>query len=218
MAITDYTTLSAAIKSYCARSDSTFSAQIPNFVGLAEARIYDGYNPDELGDPLQSPPLRTKSMEASGTLTATAGVATLPSNYLSMRALYRAGDTAGITYLPPERAEVTGALTPAGWPLYYTITANQLRLVPAWSGTLSAHYYKRFSDLSPDAPTNELLEVHGYIYLEACLIEAFSFLQAGDLATGHASKLRGLVRGANRGASALRYSGPKRVVPRRAIP
>ena len=36
MAIADYDSLVAAIKSYAARSDSTFSARIPDFVALAE--------------------------------------------------------------------------------------------------------------------------------------------------------------------------------------
>lgn len=218
MAITDYDTLVATVKAYAARSDSTFSARMPEFVGMAEARLYDGFEPGRPDDPLHSPPLRSNLMEAAGTRTTVAGSVALPDDYLEMRSIYRSGDTVGLTYQPPERASVANAIEAAGLPVFYTIAANRLTLIPSWDGVLSINYWRRFDAISATNTTGDLIAAHGLAYLEATLIEAFSFLQAGDLAVGHAAKLRGMLRGINRSAARLRYSGPLRVRIRAALP
>lgn len=64
MAITEYTSLVAAIKVWCARQDSVFSAQIPNFVAMAEDRIYDGYGMK--GEATYSPPLAHQGYGSDG--------------------------------------------------------------------------------------------------------------------------------------------------------
>lgn len=212
MAIADYSTLVAAVKRYAARSDSTFSAAIPDFVGLAEERLYNGHG--DPGDPLYSPALRSSVMETSGTITVTDGAGPIPNDYLAMRKVSRSGDTLGLKYLAPERYEVQTQIETAGTPVWYTISGSTLSVVPVWDGDIEVIYWKRHTAITASNATGPLLTAHGLLYLEATLIEAFSFLQAGELAIGHATKLKGLVSGANRSASDLRFSGPLRVYQR----
>lgn len=215
-AIIDYDTLKSTVQSYCARTDSTFTARMPVFVGLAEDRLYNGHG--EPGEPLYSPPVRSRPMEATGTITITDGVGALPGDYLSMRKLFRPGDDVGLTYLAPERMAITGVSYPSGVPMHYTTEGDFLKLTPQWSGDLTVLYYKRHPEVSATSITGPLIVAHGLAYLEATLIEAFSFLQDGENAVGHAAKLRGLVSGINRSATDLRYSGPLRVRQRQWIP
>lgn len=216
MAITEYTSLVAAIKVWCARSDSVFSAQIPNFVAMAEDRIYDGYGMK--GEATYSPPLRTKAMEATGTVAITDGTGTLPTDILEPRKIYRSSDEAGLTYIPPERWSTVNAIEAAGTPAFYTIEGGTIKVTPTNSDDLSLLYYKRWPDITLGNPDGPIIEDHGMIYLEACLYEAFSFTQAVDLAVAHATRCRSLILGANKSAAALRYSGPLRVRHRQPIP
>lgn len=219
MAIADYSTLVAAIKTWCARNDSVFSAQIPNFVRMAEERIYNGVGEKGDGNPLYSPPLRSKAMEAETTITLTNGEGTIPDDVLLPRKLYRPNDQRGITYIQPERFDAVDAATSSGLPVYYTIEGSTIRVVPSSGAeTLTFAYYQRQPDLTSSAPTNNVLLAHDMIYLEACLVPAFTFIQAADQAVSHAAICRSLIQGANRTASAMRYAGPLRVRHRQPIP
>lgn len=217
MAIADYSTLVAAIKTWCARSDSVFSAQIENFIGLAESRIYDGYG--EKGEPAYSPPLRTKALETTGTITLTDGSGTVPTDFLQARKLYRSGDQSGITFIPPERFDTVDAATGSGLPVYYTVEGSTISVVPSSGAeTISLLYYRRLDPLSSGNPSNALLLSHDMIVLSAALYEAFSFMQAAEQALGHAARCRSMIQGANKTAAALRYAGPLRVRHRQPIP
>ena len=216
MAITEYSSLVADIKVWCARSDSVFSAQIPNFVVMAEERIYNGYGVK--GDPAFSPPLRTKAMETTGTVAMTDGVGTLPDDILAPRKIYRSSDEVGMTYIQPERWETVSAISGAGTPCFYTIEGGTIKVTPSSSDTLTLLYYKRWDAIAVGNPTGPIIEDHGMIYLEACLYEAFSFTQSVDLALAHAARCRSMIMGANKSAFALRYSGPLRVRHRQPIP
>ena len=216
MAIADYDSLVAAIKSYAARSDRVFSARIPDFVGLAEDRLYNGSG--EPGDPTYTAPVRSKALEAADTITLTAGVGTIPDDALELRRLYRADDRIGITYQPPERLSMLEANATGTLPVYFTVVGSELRTAPAYDGDLSIDYYKRYDPVTSSATTGVLLSAHSLLYLEACLFEAFSFMQEVELAMAHLAKLRGMIAGVNRTAAALRYSGPLRTRPRVVFP
>lgn len=215
MAITDYDQLVASIKRYCARSDSTFLAEIPQFVAFAEARLYNGHG--DTGHQLYSPPLRAKVMEATGTVTVTDGVGQIPSDYLAMRSISKSGITTGLTYMPPERFSVSINGVTSGEPVWYTIEGDTIKVCPVWSGDLSILYWKKHPDITSSNKTGPLIADHGLAYLEASLVEAFSFLQAGDLALGHVAKLNGMIDGINRSSNDLRFSGPLRVRTRVTI-
>jgi len=218
MIIADYDSLIASVKSYAARSDSSFNTALPVFVGLAEERLYNGQKDPGGNSGLDSDPLRISVMETSATLTLTSGAATLPDTYLAMRALARSGDTIGLKYLPPERQLVQIEIESAGTPVWYSIQGATLSVVPVWSGTLTAIYYQRFPAITSSNKTGSLMSAAGLCYLEATLIEAFAWMREPEIALGHAAKLRGMIGGINRSATELRYSGPLRVRQRMAVP
>jgi hypothetical protein len=217
MAITSYAGLLEALQKWTARSDSTFSNRVDDFIALAEDRILNGA--DLQGGPLYSPALKTVFLETTSILAIVAGIAPLPAGYLGARKITRPSDPIGIDYLPLERFEVFAAANPAGSPAYYTIEDGFLRVAPSYTGNLSVTYYAAPTRLAIDAPTNTLLTAHPMVYLTACLFEAFSWMQEPDLAMGHLSRLRAMIDGLNKTQTMRQFSGVNlRVQPRRPIP
>lgn len=215
--IIDYGTLKAEIQTWAVRPDTVFGNRVPVFVEAAEARLYNGAG--EPGEELYSAPLRTSVMETTATVALTDGVGTMPTNALAVRKIYRDGDRVGITYQPPEQFAVFSAnnLTAADG-IYYTIEDGSLKLSPPSTVDVFLSYYQSFDPITPTNTTGPLIETHGGIYLAACLFEAFTFLQEGQLAGAHLTRLRSMVAGANRTTAALRTAGPLRIRMRNPIP
>ena len=67
----NYTQLSQSIQDYCQSTETSFVANIPNFVQLAEERIYNS---------VQIPAIRKN---VTGTMTASFQYFQLPSDWLS---------------------------------------------------------------------------------------------------------------------------------------
>jgi len=216
MAIDSFATLKSAIQTYAVRTDSTFGNMVPTFIEIAEARLYDGAG--EPGEDIYSPPLRSSAMEVTGTVTMTSGVGSLPTTALEIRKIYVNDQKSGISYVTPERFDELNENASAGTPRYYTVEAGSIKTTPAFTGTINLTYFRRYDAITSSNTTGPLLTAHGTIYLEACLFEAFAFLQETPLAIGHLAKLRSLVQGANRTAASLRYAGPMRVRSRLAFP
>lgn len=215
MAITDYTSLKAGVQAWVARTDSTFSSQFDTMLVFAEDRLYHGGG--DVGDALYTPPVRAAVMETAGTLTLTGGEVGLPDSYLGLIKIYPNGGLIGTTFLPPERFAEMAANITGGDTLYHTVDAGTLKTLPALTGTVDVTYYQRFPAITATDPTGPLIAAHGSMYLAACLFEAFTFLQEGELAGAHLSRLKGLISGANRVASDLRHAGPLRQRPRMVI-
>lgn len=211
-AITDYATLVAEVKAWSARSDSTFSARFPVFVALAESRIYYGHG--DVGDPLYSPPLRSKIQETSDTLTVTAGSGTLDDDVLMVRKLSRSGEDVGLSYVPPHLWATTNANATAGDPLFYTVENRTVRLTPSYTGTLDLLTVVRFSPVTAGNPTGPLIVEHGMLYFNAVMFEAMSFLREIDLAAAWLARYRSMVAGLNRAGAELRTSVRMRSVAR----
>ena len=214
-AISDYATLKSAVQTWIARTDSTVGNQVPLFVEFAEDRIYNGAS--ALGDQLHTPPLRASVMETTGTVTMTAGTGPLPSTCLEIIKLAVTSGMYPITYMQPERFADLLSATSGGAPIYYTVEAGQIKTVPVLTGSLNITYYQRFPTISPTNLTGPLLSAHGPIYVAATLFEAFTFLQEGELAGAHLSRLKSLIVGANRTTDALLMPGPLRVRSRVAF-
>lgn len=218
MAVTDYSGLVESVQKWVARSDAAFTNRIPDFVMLAEDRIYNGADLEERG-PLYSPPLRSDVLETKGALVFDAGSVALPDGFLGFRKLHRPGDRVGLVYMPPERWSVRDAASGGGSPSHFTIEDGQIRTTPGFDGEMQATYWRRLPALSSEAPTNALILRHPMVYLTAVLFEAFSFIQETELAIGHVSRLRAMLDGLNKTMSLARVSGGTlRVTPRNAIP
>lgn len=177
MAITTYAELQAAVASWLARGD--LGGQIPDFVALAEQRLFYGSD-----DPaLPSPPLRLRAMEQAtdpaAYLTA-AGVATvaLPAGFLEARSLALATDPpTGLDLVGQKQLSACGIGSGTGKPLVYAYQGDALRFgpVPDAAYGISLVYYRRFDPLAT-TPTNWLLQNAPGAYLYATLLEAQPFL------------------------------------------
>ena len=215
--ITDYGTLKSEIQTWTARPDSVLGNRVPLFVESAEARLYNGAG--EPDSELYTPPLRSSTMETTGTVALTSGVGTLPTEALEVRRLYRDGDLRGITFQPPERFHVFAANnTAASDAIYYTVEAGQITVSPSMTDDLLLSYYRSFDAIGPLNATGPLIIAHGGLYLAACLFEAFTFMQEGELAGAHLARLRSLIAGANRTAAVMRTPGALRIRMRNNIP
>jgi len=218
MAIVDYAGLVEGVQKWVARSDTTFTNRIPDFVALAEDRIYNGHDSQGRG-PLYTEPLRAAILEHAATLTFVAGQATLPADYLGAKKLHRATDMLGLTYMPPQPFAIRQAYVTPGDPLYYTIEAGTVTVTPSYDGDMALTYWRKLPALTSEAPSNTLLLLHPMIYLTATLAEAFAFIQEADLSLAHVTRLRGMIDGLNKTASDVRTSGgAMRVMPRNPIP
>jgi hypothetical protein len=218
MAIQDYAGLVEGVQKWCARSDTTFTNRIPDFVALAEDRIYNGSDLRDRG-PLYSPPLRNDVLETTDTLTFTDGAAAVPSGFLGFRKLYRDADQVGLVYLPPERFSVRDAYSSGTSPSHFTFEGGQIKVLPSYDGDMGATYWAKLAALTSDANSNALLVAHPMVYLTACLFEAFSFMQESELAVGHVARLRSMIDGLNNTAVLSGTSGgTRRVTPRNPIP
>lgn len=215
-AIEDYTTLRAAIQTWAARTDTTFSNQIPTFVSLAENRLY--YGAGKPGDALYTAPLRSDTMEVEGTVTVTDGEGTLPTELIEIRSISVTDQLTGLEYMPPERFMLYSANDPAGIPAYYTIKGRTIEVTPSASVTLDLTYYRYYDAITASNTTGPLIIAHGLIYLSVCLYEAFAFMQDEPSALAHLARARGMIDGANQTSSGVRYKGPLRMRPRVPIP
>lgn len=178
MALDTKADIKTAVRKYFGRNDGDFVEQLDSFVVLAEQRIAIGGS-----RPMESPPIRARDMEESAEVAVTAGVGTLPADYLAERRLYWASNPIGMPdfkdamgFWADSLANETGASMPAIW----TIEGATLRVAPAASGTARLLYYKRIPALADDGATNWLLAKAPGIYLWATIIEASVFARNSE--------------------------------------
>jgi hypothetical protein len=217
MAIATYNDLAAAVKTWCARSDSSFSAQIETFVALHELRMYNGCG--DAGDALQCDALAAPEMETLSTVTFVAGVASVPALCSTIRTLGRPNDMIGIDYLTPRSFDILDANANGGDVEAFTIKGSNLYVTPAYDGTFNILFYKQQPAISSSNQTNTLLTAYPLIYFTGVMHEAFAFMQDIDKASAWFAKYRAAVSGVNGSLRGVRYGGmPLRMTARNAIP
>ena len=217
MAITDYATLVDAVQVWCARSDSTFSNQIPQFISLAEERIFHGVGGPQ--DPLFSEAVRTDEMLTDTTIALTSGTGTLASDCLAVRRLDRTADRVGLDPLSPDELARRVAFADTGNPRWYTVEGRTLKTAPSgYTGNLNILYYARPTGISSGNTTNAVLTARPMLYLYATLIEAFMWMNAGQQSQNWLAMYRATASGVNRTATAIEHGGGKRrAQPRRVF-
>lgn len=216
MAIATYNDLAAAVKQWCARTDSAFSAQIETFVALHELRMYNGA--DELGGALQCDALMAPEIETKGTVTFTAGVAAMPSGVSTLRTLGRPSDMIGIDYLSPRRFDILDANGTGGDVQAFTVKGSNIYVTPSYDGNFNIIYYKVQPAITSSNQTNVLLTAYPMLYFTGVMGEAFAFMQEPEKSLAWLTKYRAAVEGVNSSNRGVRYGGmPLRVQPRNAI-
>lgn len=218
MPFTDYNGLAQAVKTWAARSDTTFSNQIPTFVAFCEQRIYSGSG-EGMSDPLYCDPLNAPEQETTATVTVTDGTGALPTDVVSIRAVTRSNDLVGLEYMTPRQWAIRNAQSSSGSPAFYTIEAGNIKLVPSYTGSISVLYYQKFATINVTNTTGALLTAYPLLYLSGTLFEAFSFMQEDTLAVQHFARYRAHVAGINTTANARRFGGgPKKIRTRQGMP
>lgn len=197
MAITDYSSLKTAVQSYSARTDTIVNNEFDTFLENAEKHIYNGY-----GSSMES--LRIQNMVTKTTLTATNGVAALPSDYLSMISIFDpTGLGKALEYQSPQ--EFTGFTT--GKPIYYTIIGDNIELNPEYGGNIDIVYWAKYAALTSGSPTNYLLTNHSDLYLHSVLIETYSFLRDSEEESKSTQRYQSTVAALMSTEKKKRYSG-----------
>ena len=195
MSIVTYTDLQSAVGNWLARSD--LSANIPDFITLAEQRIF--YGADDPNFP--SPALRIRAMEqltdpASYMTTAGTPALALPSGFVEARAVSLATNpVADLDFATQKQLNGAWVGTAEGQPRVYTFQGDSLRFGPtpdaAYGVVLS--YYKRFDPLAV-TPTNWLMANAPGVYLYAALLEAQPFIMNDQRLPVWAAMLGGATR------------------------
>lgn len=162
----NYGQLKAMIASRLGRTN--LGDVIPDFVALAESRLYTGSRDFDGA----VPPLRLTQMLA----TESESLASLPAGFLSMDRL-TVNDGAGartLEYVTPQRF---ASLAPTGFARYYTFQDGGIAVEGGQPVSFTMSYYRRFPALTADTDTNWLLENCPSAYLYAALIEAYAHLK-----------------------------------------
>lgn len=170
MSISNYGELKTAVAGWLNRADLT--AQIPDFIRLAEQRI--NYGSDQ---PYPSQPLRIPAMQAQATGTITASAIAFPTRFLEpiRLAASSGGSDWTLDYLAPAAYSVhsNSAAVPTG----YTVLNNSIVTSGTGAASYILDYYQAFASFSADADTNWLLTNAPGVYLYGALIESAPYLQ-----------------------------------------
>lgn len=198
MTIATYSDLKTAIQNHYARSDSTFTNRLDDFIDLAEDRIHYG----DLGR-YPSEPLRVLGIETTGDLTINAQSVAQPTGFLSARRLYLNTDPkADLEFLPPDRFWATdvAADSGSGKPICFTIEGSNFVFGPTPDATYTGKllYHKKLDALSDSSTTNWLLTNSPGTYLYACLLEAalwdMDYERAEAFAVAFSGRMNALMR------------------------
>lgn len=192
-----YTDLTQLVEDHLARGD--LSAWYQSFIATAETWL--NYGSEE------TPPLRVREMETIATLTPTAGVVTLPADYLEyVRVSEKTSTRRTLDYVTPDQAERWYPDGAAGLSDEFTIIGESLYTFPLAQSDVELVYYKTIPALTPAAPTNWLLTKNQNIYLHATLFAAYTFTKDVELATAHAGLASALIAGMNKSGMMAKYA------------
>lgn len=210
MALTNYGELKAAVASWMERDDLT--ARIPDFIALAQARMYSG-------DPgIQMPPLRIAAMLTSGTIAITGGVGATPTGWIEFeRVRVDGADRPNASFLPPQRFWDNPHAHYADIPYFYTIEGSVIRTAPAGDATLSATWYARLTAMSADDSADWIMTNAPHVYLHGALYEAYEFEGTLDRAAQHAARFASAVTALNAQDGKAQASGSALMMRPRSV-
>ena len=165
MALATYSDLQTAVANWLNRSDLT--TYVPDFIALAEERIYNR--------------LRVRAMEAALNSTISSGVIAVPADYIELKSAYVDGSP---TYLL-ERGSVEDVYakyptrSAQGKPLYIAREGSNFIFgpYPDSAYTIKGIYYKRLTALSNSNTSNWLTTNAPSLLLFGSLCEAIPFLK-----------------------------------------
>jgi hypothetical protein len=191
MSISTYSELLTAVENWAHRDDSAFTARVPEFIKLAEARF--------------NRTLRTTDMETTLASTAlVSGAASLPTGFLAFKELRFDGDVS-YTLQPKPLEYIRARDDDSGNAMYFAVTGSQVVCWPT-TGPIAGTYYKEVPDLQTNL-TNWLLTSHPDLYLFAVLTESALFTQDDSRVPLWAEKTAALLDSVQRADDKNQYDG-----------
>ena len=162
MAITNYSTLQAAIADYLNRADLT--SQIQNFIQFAEADL--------------NTRLRCREQIVRAEATSSAEFVQLPSDWLEAINLHIVGGQQPLRYITLDEADIVNKEQIYTGPHYYSLMNGAIEIVPEPAEDIDIEmiYYAKIPALSDQATTNWLLTKAPDVYLYGALTHAAPFL------------------------------------------
>lgn len=170
MALSTFSDLSASIGRWLHRGD--LASVIPDFITLAEARIYQGSKDAQM--PTEA--LRLVSMEKTVTGNVASGAIVVPSDLIEIRkiAIQDGASSRGLSYATPD--EMVRLQRFPGIPVGYTFDGGQMLIGPVGDYDYTMTYLARFPALSATQASNWLLTNAPNVYLYGALVEAAPYL------------------------------------------
>jgi hypothetical protein len=162
MAITNYSTLQAAIADYLNRADLT--SQIQNFIQFAEADL--------------NTRLRCREQIVRAEATSSAEFVQLPADWLEAINLHIVGGQQPLHYVTLDKADEINSLQVYTAPHYYSLMNGAIEIIPEPTDDIDIEmiYYAKIPALSDQATTNWLLTKAPDVYLYGALTHAAPFL------------------------------------------
>ena len=200
MSITTYSELKTAVQNWAARSDSSFTNRIDEFIDLCEARVH--YGSGEPGQPYYSEPLRIRGMMTASDITISSQSVAQPTGFLELIRIYLNTDPKNdLDYMAPDRfwASSVGATASTGKPVAYTIEGTNFVFGPAPDSSYTGKvlHFKKMDALSDSATTNWLITNAPNVYLYGSMLE-YSIWEGDDEGAGkyaalYSTAINGLV-------------------------
>ena len=192
------TELLALFERYLKRNDLT--DLYGDFIEMAEARI--------------NAVMRLSEMEKRSTSTPTAAHWSLPSDFLELRHIQAAENTASypIEYITPEQADDKRRIMDStGKYRFYTLVDNSIEIIPHPGATTTTEieifYYAKVDALVDTTDTNDIVTNYPNLYIYAMMGEAALYREAGQQADMWLGTFDSYAAQLNQRASAARFSG-----------
>lgn len=162
MALANYAQLQESLKKWLWDRDD-LSGQIPDFIAMFEADA--------------NSELRLREMETEATITLTAGVGTLPTDYLAWRRVYaNAGTPILLDPADPGWAIDQYPSSASYCPGFFWISGTTITTRPASSYDLKMLYFQKIPALADNTSGNWLLSRAPNLYLYGSLMHAAPML------------------------------------------
>ena len=163
MGLATYDELKDSVQDWLNRSDTL---PVADFIEMAEADM--------------SRQLRTSDMLSRATATVNAQFTKLPTNFIGMRGIELQTDpVVSLKYLTPQAMDEYRHEDSSGQPIYYSIMAGTIELVPVpdtSTYTIEIMYYSKIPGLSANQTSNWVLDRHPDLYLMGALMNAAPYL------------------------------------------
>lgn len=156
MALGTFSELQTAVASFLHRDDLT--TEIQDFIRLAEADLQVR--------------ARLSQWETSATVSMTAGVGLLPSDFVKATSVTYGAENYTLMFLPQIQFDGAASAGEAGSPIWYTVRGANLLAYPTFDGDVTLAYTAQFTPLSDSATSNSLLSMFPDVYLQGVLTQA----------------------------------------------